>query len=79
MFFDLHPICRVKSRREIPNPNLQIPGKSQSPNSKSCKATDFTDHADMEELYSNISAIRVIHGHAPWDLPPRQRPWPKII
>src|SRR6266478_281348 len=31
MFFDLHPICRVKSRREIPNPNLQIPGKSRAP------------------------------------------------
>ena len=30
MFFDLHPTCRMKSAREIPNPNLQIPGKSRA-------------------------------------------------
>jgi hypothetical protein len=42
-------------------------------NFKSCRTTDFTDHPDTEEQIPDISAIRVIRGHAPlgfgfWDL-----------
>jgi hypothetical protein len=61
MFFDLHPICRVKSRREIPNPNFQIPGKSQSPNSKKSKS-DARTRAHSESPATagqNIMAFRL--------------------
>jgi hypothetical protein len=61
MFFDLHPTCRVKSRREIPNPNLQIPGNSQSPNSKKSKS-DARTRAHSESPATagqNIMASRL--------------------
>ena len=52
----------ISSNREVPNPNFQIPGKSQLVNSKSCRTTDFTDHADLEELYSEYQC----HPCNPW-------------
>jgi hypothetical protein len=48
--WDLLPQAASIARN--PNAKSQIPGKSQSPNSKKCRTTDFTDHADVEELYS---------------------------
>jgi len=55
MFFDVHPICRG-------NPNLQIPGKPQCPNSKSRRTTDYADHTDREELYPEYQS----HPCNPW-------------
>jgi hypothetical protein len=68
MFLDLHPTCRVKSQREIPNPNLQIPGNLNRQIPKAAEPRISRITRIWKNCIPNISAIRAIRSHAPWDL-----------